>query len=252
MNSFTDVKEWQLLRRQLAEKSIGFVPTMGALHEGHVSLIKKSKSENQITVASIFVNPTQFDNPEDLKKYPSRLARDLELLQAAGADYVITPNYESMYPDHFRFQVTEKELSQILCGQNRPGHFTGVLTVVMKLFNLVKPTRAYFGEKDYQQLKLIEGMVEAFFMDIEIVPCPIVRETDGLAKSSRNVRLSPEARRKANVLYNVLASSTDPRKAGEELKSQGFDVDYVEIRFGRRFGAARIDNVRLIDNVPIT
>ncbi len=233
------------------EKSIGFTPTMGALHAGHLSLIEKSLEENDISVVSIFVNPTQFDNPEDLKKYPVLLEKDLALLEELKVDFVFLPTYETLYPDNYAYQVQENEFSKKLCGAFREGHFTGVLTVVMKLLNIVAPTRAYFGEKDYQQLQLVKGMTEAFFMDVEIVPCPIVREKDGLAMSSRNLRLSKEERKRAPLLYKLLSSNKSDADVKLELKKNGFKVDYVETLNGRRFGAAYLGKVRLIDNVEI-
>ena len=143
--------------------SVGFTPTMGALHDGHGALLKKSASENDLTILSIFVNPTQFNNPDDLKKYPRTWEADLKLAKASGADFVIAPNYDEIYADNYRYKLSESDFSKKLCGAHRPGHFDGVLTVVMKLLQIVRPTRAYFGEKDYQQLKLISDMAQTFF-----------------------------------------------------------------------------------------
>ncbi len=232
-------------------KTIGFVPTMGALHSGHRALLQRSKSENDITVLSIFVNPTQFNDKEDLKKYPRTWDADLALADAAGVDFVFSPEFADMYPDHFRYQLMEKEFSQALCGKDRPGHFDGVLSVVMKLFNLIQPTRAYFGEKDFQQLRLIEGMVEAFFMSTKIVRVPTVRESSGLALSSRNLRLTPEEIQLAPRLHQVLIQAVNASEATAQLQSSGFQVDYVEDLEGRRYAAARLGKVRLIDNVKI-
>ncbi len=237
--------------QKLTEKTIGFVPTMGALHEGHVSLIKKSLDENDITIVSIFVNPTQFNNRDDLEKYPVQIEDDLNILKELKVDYAFLPDYKALYPDEYRYRVEENDFSKKLCGKFREGHFTGVLTVVMKLFNIVKPTRAYFGEKDFQQLLLIKGMVEAFFMDIEIVACPTVREEDGLALSSRNLRLNSDERKKAPLLYKLLKSKRSDEEVKAELEKYGFKVDYIVSLNGRRFGAAYLGKVRLIDNVEI-
>jgi pantoate--beta-alanine ligase len=239
-------------------KTIGFVPTMGALHEGHLSLLRKARAENDVVLLSIFVNPTQFDNPEDLKKYPSTLEQDIQLASQNGCDHVITPNKDMIYPDDYRYRVSESELSKKLCGAHRPGHFDGVLTVVLKLFNIAKATRTYFGEKDFQQLELVREMVRAFFLDIKVVGCPTLRESDGLAMSSRNVRLSTADRERAPMFAKVLKESLLAEKPAEiarkKLEELGFRVDYVEdMKFGaadeiRRFGAVFLGSVRLIDN----
>ncbi len=231
--------------------SVGFVPTMGALHEGHRFLIERSVAENDHTVLSIFVNPTQFNDPADLEKYPRTEEADLEIAQLAGVSAAFIPTGETMYPDNYLYEVQEKAVSKFLCGPFRQGHFAGVLTVVLKLFHIITPTRAYFGEKDFQQLKLIEGMVRAFFLPVEIVPCPTVREFDGLAMSSRNRRLTFEQREQAAWIPKVLRASSDPRTARAELERMGYKVDYVEDIWNRRFAAVYAGDVRLIDNVEI-
>lgn len=243
--------DWAKLRADIGTKTLGFVPTMGALHEGHFSLISKSREENQKTVASIFVNPTQFDNKEDLQNYPRFLERDIELLDRSGCDYVFIPEFNELYADDYRYRVIETSESRVLCGANRPGHFDGVLSVVMKLLNLVQPTKAYFGEKDFQQLRLVQGMVKAFQMPMDIVGCPIIRETDGLAMSSRNLRLTDEQRKIAPLFYKTLKRKLPLFEIRSSLKTMGFDVDYVEERWGRRFGAVKLGEIRLIDNVEI-
>jgi len=254
MNVSERVSDWRARRAQL-NGSVGFVPTMGALHAGHASLVERSCAENDVTVVSIYVNPTQFDQAGDLAAYPAPLEADLSLLRELGADYVLLPRYADVYPDEFRFRVEESQLSRELCGAHRAGHFTGVLTVVLKLLNLVKPTHAYFGAKDYQQFLLVRDMADAFFLDTEIVPCPIVREADGLALSSRNVRLDASARNVAPELYRALCAGPDDAAAIARLEAHGLDVDYVETRLGRRFGAVRVPtaggSVRLIDNVEV-
>ncbi len=228
---------------------IGFVPTMGALHAGHLSLIEKAKAECDHVIVSIFVNPTQFNDQKDLEKYPRPLDADLALLDKAGVDVAFVPQAEEIYNDHYRFKVSENDFSTKLCGAHRPGHFDGVLTVVLKLFQLARPDRAYFGEKDYQQLLLIRDMSAALFLDIDVVACPIKREADGLAMSSRNLRLTPAQRELAPKIYQILKTAPDAGHAAKELSDAGFRVDYVEEYFGRRFAAAFLGDVRLIDNV---
>lgn len=256
------IESWLGVRDTLARngKKIGFVPTMGALHQGHLSLIRRARAENDIVLLSIFVNPTQFDNPEDLLNYPSTLERDISLAGENGCDHVITPDRSMMYPDDYRYRVSESDFSKKLCGAHRPGHFDGVLTVVLKLFNIAKPTRAYFGEKDFQQLELVRKMVDAFFLDLKIVACPTLREPDGLAMSSRNVRLTPQERELAPMFAKVLSDSMSNAESTEvarqKLETQGFKVDYVEDAMvgtppeRRRFGAVFLGSVRLIDNIP--
>jgi pantoate--beta-alanine ligase len=222
---------------------------MGALHEGHLTLMRKARAENDIVVASIFVNPTQFNNPDDLKKYPRTLDEDLKAISTAGVDYLFSPEINDMYPDDYKYKVTESSFSKILCGAHRPGHFDGVLSIVMKLFNIIKPTKAYFGEKDYQQLKLIQGMVESFFMSIEIVPVPTVRDEKGLALSSRNLRLSPEGILKAQNFANILKQNKSLAEIKSEMIKQNIEVEYLEEHFGRKFAAVHIEGVRLIDNI---
>ena len=247
------VTEWNNIynSKELPGRRIGLVPTMGALHAGHLSLIERSIKENDVTVLSIFVNPTQFNDTEDLKKYPRNLDMDIELLKKLKVDYVFFPDASEIYSDDFNYYVEENNLSKILCGPFRPGHFKGVLTVVMKLLNIIKPAKAYFGEKDYQQLKLIEGMVKAFFLDVEIVACPIIRDDDGLALSSRNALLSDEERKSALNFPKLLKSDKSNMEIKKELVKLGMNVDYIEEHFGRRFGAVHVGKVRLIDNVRL-
>jgi pantoate--beta-alanine ligase len=234
-----------------AGSTLGFVPTMGALHEGHLSLVRRSRAENDRTLVSIFVNPTQFDDPSDLDRYPRTLEEDRAMLRAEGADFLYLPREADLYPDGYRYRVCEKGLSTELEGAHRPGHFDGVLTVVMKLLMIASADRAYFGEKDWQQLTLVQGMADAFFLPTAIVACPTVREADGLAMSSRNTRLPPRDRQKAPHLYLALSSAPTAEQAQLDLRGAGFDVDYVEDRADRRLGAVRLGDVRLIDNVPL-
>ena len=245
--------DWRAIRRELAG-SIGFVPTMGALHEGHAELINTSVRDNATTVLSIYINPTQFNNAADFEHYPATLDDDLALAESLGVDCVLLPTYDEIYPDGFRYQVEETDQSLGLCGADRPGHFTGVLTVVMKLFNLVQPTRAYFGEKDYQQYELVRDMCQAFFLPVEVVPCPTVREADGLAMSSRNKNLSTEGRCLAKAFNTLLRAPMDDDDVARKLEDTGFKVDYVRTVRGRRYGAVVVSggavDVRLIDNFP--
>jgi pantoate--beta-alanine ligase len=239
------------MRKSFAAKSIGFVPTMGALHQGHAELLKRARAENEIVILSIFVNPTQFNNPDDLNKYPKTFSADLEIAAQMGVDSIFAPTEKVMYPDGYRFRLNENLFSKELCGAHRPGHFDGVLTVVMKLFQIVRPARAYFGEKDYQQLSLIQDMVAAFFMDLEIIPVATVREVDGLAMSSRNTRLTSEQRKLAPKIYEISKAEKFADDVRMQLSKIGFDVDYVEDKKNRRFIAAKLGDVRLIDNVEI-
>ncbi|NOR20802.1 MAG: pantoate--beta-alanine ligase [Xanthomonadales bacterium] len=251
MKVFTSIAEWQTWRGTVKNSSLGFVPTMGGLHQGHLSLIETSKRQNSLTIVSIFINPKQFDDVMDFEAYPADHVNDLDRLEKAGVDIVILPDTAQIYADEYRFKVTENDFSQRLCGAHRPGHFDGVLTAVMRLLNLVRPDNAYFGEKDYQQLQLIRDMAAAFFMPVNIVGCATVREEDGLAMSSRNQRLDAGSRVQAASLYAVLKNSRSANEAKNVLLKQGFDVDYVEDIADRRLAAAQLGNTRLIDNVEI-
>ena len=249
----SSLDEWRSVRERLNREAtdIGLVPTMGALHAGHLSLVERSLVDNAATVVSLLVNPTQFNDAADLDTYPRDIEADREFLANLGADYVLLPTSAMIYPDDYRFRVSENDFSTKLCGAHRPGHFDGVLTIVMRLLNLVGPRRAYFGEKDFQQLRLVRGMAAAFFMDVEIVGCPIVRHEDGLAMSSRNALLSTEARERAARFPEVLRDAADAAEVRRELEALGFEVDYVEDMDGRRLGAVVIDGVRLIDNMQL-
>lgn len=246
------VAEWQSLRsaHRLAGRSVGFVPTMGALHEGHLSLCRRARKEHAIVLVSIFVNPTQFDEAHDFQAYPRTLDADVATLATAGVDVVFAPSVAEMYPNGTRYTVVENEFSRELCGAHRPGHFSGMLTVVLKLLQIAGAEAAYFGEKDYQQLLLVRGLCEAFFIHTSIIGCPTVREPDGLAMSSRNARLTAAERALAPRFHATLVSAATTAEARDQLMAAGFDVDYVEDREGRRFGAVRLGRTRLIDNVP--
>ena len=254
MKVLRSIGEWRRFRAALTG-GLGFVPTLGGLHAGHAALIQRAAADNDLAVVSLFLNPTQFNDPRDLASYPASLEDDLAYAEAQGAHAVLAPDREAIYVDGFRFKVEESPLSRELCGAHRPGHFSGVLTVVLKLLNLVKPDRAYFGEKDYQQLELIRGMAQAFFIDSEIVACPTVRDAEGLALSSRNARLDAAGRALAPRLREALARPGPDGQVADALSRLGFDVDYVATRFGRRLAAASIGKgegrVRLIDNIPL-
>jgi len=253
MTIIKSIDQWISIFKNLVkeEKTIGLVPTMGALHEGHMSLIKTSTSENDVTAATIFVNPTQFNNPDDLSNYPVTWEDDVAKLETAGVDYLLYPEYEDLYRDAYRYKLMETDYSNDLCGTARPGHFDGVLTVVMKLINITKATKAYFGEKDWQQYQLIKRMTEAFFIDTEIISCPLIREESGLALSSRNKRLTEEQKEIAPLFYKTISSGVDVGVMKNILKNSGFVIDYLKIKDNRIFGAVFLGEVRLIDNVRI-
>lgn len=214
MHIVETIAEVRCIRRERAG-SWGLVPTMGFLHAGHISLVERARRENDHVGVSIFVNPTQFAPTEDLAAYPRDLEQDLALLEAAGADLVWTPPVEEVYPSGFQTYVTVEEVTQVLEGASRPTHFRGVATVVVKLFNVFQPDRAYFGQKDAQQAVVIQQMVRDLNFPLEVVVCPIVREPDGLAMSSRNVYLNPEQRAAAPVLHRALCAAADAWRAGE-------------------------------------
>ncbi len=209
------------------QKSIGFVPTMGALHSGHLSLVTRSALENECTVVSIFVNPTQFNDPSDLEKYPRTPEKDLKLLQGNGVDVVFMPSVNEIYPEPDQRQFDLGGLDRVMEGATRKGHFNGVAQVVSRLFQMIEPHRAYFGQKDFQQLVIIRHLVKLLEMKIEIVSCPIVRESDGLAMSSRNIRLGPKERMEAPFIYNTLqeAVGLKEERSPKEIKS------FVRTRF---------------------
>lgn len=234
---------------------------MGALHAGHMSLVRRSLQENNVSCMSIFVNPAQFNQAEDLESYPRTLESDLGLAGDLGVDAVFLPDADAMYPDNYNYSLEEKNISRIMEGEYRPGHFNGVLTVVMKLLLLTGADRAYFGEKDYQQYVLIREMAEAFFLKscigTEILVCPVVREPDGLAMSSRNTRLSLEGRAMAGRFAGIFRTAATAEDAESRLEEIGIDVEYIrdssELSAGenRRFGAVSIDGVRLIDTMAL-
>jgi pantoate--beta-alanine ligase len=258
-------------------KSIGFVPTMGALHQGHITLVEKSKSQNDFTIVSVFVNPTQFNNLEDLEKYPRTEDADAQLLEQAGVDAVFFPTVEVIYPNgaessKFEFNGLENQME----GKFRPGHFDGVGTVVNRFFEIIQPNRAYFGEKDYQQLRIIQKMVENLGLDLEIIPVPIKRGDDGLAMSSRNKRLTPEMLDESPKIYAILQNAKEyiqthsveetKKMIEEEFSKTKLELEYIEIADEktlesvtdftpdqgiRAFIAAFAGDIRLIDNLKL-
>ena len=225
-----------------AGKTIGLVPTMGALHAGHASLVKRAVAENDVVVVSDFVNPTQFNDKNDLLKYPRTLEADCALLEACGAAFVFAPSVEEMYPEPDTRQFSYAPLDTVMEGKYRPGHFNGVCQVVSKLFLIVEPTRAYFGEKDFQQLAIIREMVRRYPFPIEIVGCPIVREVDGLALSSRNTRLSAEQREQALQISQTLFASVEYSKTHTVAETRL----YVELRIARSEGL-RLEYFEIVD-----
>lgn len=276
LNSVAQMKEWSRLRLSKGE-TIGFVPTMGYLHEGHMSLIHRARSENTAVVASIFVNPTQFGPREDLASYPRDPEADSAKCRDAGVDTLFMPQAEDIYPDGFQTYVEVEKVSGPLCGASRPGHFRGVATVVLKLFNIVSPTSAYFGSKDYQQLQVIKTMARDLNLDTKVVTCPTVREADGLAMSSRNAYLTPDQRRRAICLFEALQEAQELFSKGETeaekylqvmstriKKEPDADVDYINLvhpetleKLEKVDGpalaalAVRIGKTRLIDNMVL-
>ena len=206
---------------------VGLVPTMGALHEGHASLVRKSVADNGVTVVSVFVNPTQFNDKNDLKNYPRDLDADCRLLEACKADFVFAPSVEEMYPQPDRRHFEFPPVSTVMEGAHRPGHFNGVCQVVSRLFYIVRPDVAYFGEKDWQQIAVIKAMVRSLGLHVRIVECPIVRDTDGLARSSRNTLLTPGERAAAPAIYRALKASVDYAKTHTVAETHKFVVDEI-------------------------
>ncbi|NLZ47606.1 MAG: pantoate--beta-alanine ligase [Clostridiales bacterium] len=228
--------------------SVGFVPTMGYLHEGHGALIKRASEENDKVIVSIFVNPIQFGPNEDFERYPRDMERDSKIVAECGGHLIFNPSPSEMYTDNFSTYVDVERLTEGLCGSKRPGHFKGVCTVVTKLFNIVQPDKAYFGEKDAQQLAVIKRMVRDLDMPIEIISCPIIREEDGLAKSSRNAYLNPEERKAALILYKSLEDAKIALNKGERNASK---VKNIIIDKLNSEPMARIDYVEIVDSLSL-
>jgi pantoate--beta-alanine ligase len=246
----TTIADWQKVRKAWSA-SFGFVPTMGNLHAGHVSLLQRAKAENEAVVVSIFVNPTQFNDPADYDSYPRTLEEDVALLHSLDIDYVFLPTAQDLYPDGGAVTVQESIISSVLEGEHRPGHFVGMLTIVLKLLNIIQATRAYFGEKDYQQFLLVKKMVESLFLPVEVLASETVRDARGLALSSRNSRLNVAEKEVATQFAHLLASDASCDTITQVLQAAGCSVDYVTEKWGRRLAAVRIGAVRLLDNVLI-
>jgi pantoate--beta-alanine ligase len=234
--------------------TVALVPTMGALHDGHLALLRAARAENETVVMSLFVNPAQFAESSDLVRYPLDEARDLELAAGAAVDVVFAPSHDEMYPPGFQTWVDVTEVGSILEGQFRPGHFSAVATVVLKLFAIVRPTRAYFGQKDAQQVEVIRTLIRDLALEVELRVVPTVRDPDGLALSSRNALLSPDERRRALALSRALATRDRERALAELAAANGLELDYLEVAdFDPPVlaGAVRVGSTRLIDNVVL-
>ena len=241
------------LRATVPALRAGLVPTMGAFHAGHVALFENAREENDVVVVSLFVNPAQFGADEDLGRYPRDEERDAEIAAAAGVDVLFAPDAAELYPPGYQTWIAVEELGRVLEGEHRPGHFRGVATICCKLFNLVRPERAYFGQKDAQQVAVVKRMVRDLNLDVDVRVVPTVRDADGLALSSRNAYLSPSEREAALTLPRALATN-DPERARELLSGDGLVIDYVEVAdFEPRVLAAavRVGDTRLIDNVVL-
>tara|TARA_B100000424_G_scaffold255475_1_gene234465 strand:- start:417 stop:1247 length:831 start_codon:yes stop_codon:yes gene_type:complete len=267
------VEEIKQKRLEFSQRKIGFVPTMGALHEGHLALVKKCKSESELSIVSIFVNPTQFNDNKDLEKYPNTIEADLKFLEQMGVDIVFIPKYEDLYQNEQKLAVNIAEIEQKMEGSKRPGHFDGVIRVLSIFFNLIKPNHAYFGEKDYQQVLVVQQLINQHFPTISLIKCPTIREPNGLAKSSRNKLLSESAFNRSGEIYitlkwikeNITAQSINSiLDDGRRKLSERFEVEYLELRNennleetsnslenSRLFVAVQIESIRLIDNIAL-
>jgi pantoate--beta-alanine ligase len=275
MKIFTTKKETQTYFASKGQRVTGFVPTMGALHQGHISLIKQAKQTTNEVVCSIFVNPTQFTDPKDLEKYPRPIAADMEMLEQVGCDVLFNPPVNEMYDDNEKWHLNLGDLEHLLEGKFRPGHYQGVTQVVYKLFNIVKPDYAFFGQKDYQQVLVVNKMIELLELPVKVIMCPIERESDGLAMSSRNIHLTPFDRENALVLskalnwaknnFDINNIPTIKQQAEQMINNQpGVELEYFEIVDGQTLHpvtpetktvvtlvAARVGKTRLIDNMLI-
>ena len=246
----------QLFEDRKNGKEIGLVPTMGALHEGHASLVRRSVKENGITVVSVFVNPTQFNDKNDLKNYPRTLDADCQLLDACGADYVLAPSVEEMYPTPDTRQFEFPPVSTVMEGAHRPGHFNGVCQVVSRLFYIVKPNRAYFGEKDWQQIAVVKAMVKQLGLKVQIVECDIVRDADGLARSSRNTLLAKDERAIAHAIYKTLKESISYAKTHTVGETHDFvvntinAVDGLEVEYFSIVDGNTLQDIAAWDDTP--
>ncbi len=252
MKIFESIVEWQQYRKSVLG-SLGFVPTMGNLHEGHLALCRQSITENDKTAVSIFINPTQFNNGADFTHYPKTIEADIKALQAIGVDYCLLPQKEMLYPDDYRYRLSENDLALLMEGKCRPGHFDGMLTIVLKLLNIMQAQNAYFGKKDYQQYQLVKSMAQALFLSTHIIGCETKRDEYGLALSSRNNRLEKHqlatAREFAQIFHQPALSIEDITAL---LVIANVKVEYLQEVDGRRYAAVFIGDVRLIDNYALT
>lgn len=252
MKIFTNLPAFKDFKNQLTGHSIGLVPTMGNLHAGHISLIKRANDQNDLVVLSLFVNPTQFNNPHDYQNYPKTIEADLAKAKEAGVDMVLMPTEQEMYPDDYQYRIhSEANIGKVMEGTARLGHFEGMMTIVLKLLLLCQANRAYFSEKDYQQLALIKGITKAFLIDTTIVACPVIRLQSGLPLSSRNSRFTPTQLQKAEKFALLSRSYQDISKLKASLLQDDIQIDYIEEHFGRRYLAVHVEGVRLIDNFPL-
>lgn len=277
ITGISEIKEkLKAVRRQ--GNTVGFVPTMGYFHHGHEALIKKAREENDIVVISIYVNPTQFGPKEDFQSYPKDMQRDSEIASDLGVDYLFTPDTNEVYPDNYLTYVEVEKMSQVLCGKNRPAHFKGVATIVLKLLNIVQPNKAYFGLKDYQQFRIIEKMLDDLNLDIQLVAIPTVRDNDGIAASSRNAYLSYDEREQATCLFQALSEAREAFERGTESaadliaviqqiidKRPLVQLEYIHVIDKQNLDpldkvlkdktlialAAQVGKARLIDNIEI-
>lgn len=245
INSVSELRE-TVSKFRNEGKTIGLVPTMGALHEGHLSLVNRCRKENDVVVVSVFVNPTQFNNKEDLRTYPRTEEADHALLESAGCDIAFMPTVEEIYPEPDTRVFALGRVAEVMEGAMRPGHFNGVAQIVSKLFMFVEPDRAYFGEKDFQQIAVIRSMVKSEGFKLEIVPCPIVREADGLAKSSRNVRLTPEMRKVAPNIARILNESKEYAKSHTVGETEKYVVDAIN-----SYDGMEIEYYQIVDGISL-
>ncbi|NKB47178.1 MAG: pantoate--beta-alanine ligase [Legionellales bacterium] len=244
----TSMIQWQTMRAQ-CNASLGFVPTMGNFHAGHLALMQQARQTNEQVVVSVFVNPLQFNDPNDYLHYPRTLTEDFQMATQQGVDYLFAPTHDQLYPKNMMYRIEEQDVSQLLEGAHRPGHFAGMLTIVMKLLQIIKPQRAYFGEKDYQQLQLVRGLVQAFFLETDIVGCPTVRDDSGLPLSSRNRRLSPAGLTVARQFAQMFHQPMKPLlQIKQQLQALPMELEYLIEYEQRRWVATRIEGTRLIDN----
>ncbi|WP_338521331.1 pantoate--beta-alanine ligase [Candidatus Legionella polyplacis] len=252
MKVFSKILKWIEFRDSLScYKSLGFIPTMGNLHDGHFSLFKKSQEENDLTIVSIFVNPIQFESDKEYINYPRTLKNDLSSLIDLKVDFCLLPKNNDIYSSRDHYKIQENFFSNRMEGLIRSNYVTGMLTIIMKLLNIIKPNKIYFGEKDYQQYNLVLNMINAFFINVDVIVCPTIREKSGLACSSRNSFLTEEERHKANLFSYIFLNEKNLVNIKKKLNENGIHIEYLEEYDSRRFIAVKIGKVRLIDNYLI-